>query len=103
MTPLAVRISARRLPVSPLRNAATVTSCKYPALLVSILLPENQAEYVRNQRQAYTAQNGGHGGAARPRSRRGYGSLSESAVEPEPASESVATGNTAQEAPSHCH
>ena len=33
--------------------------------------------------------NGGHGGAARPRSRQSYGSLSESAVEPEPASESV--------------
>jgi hypothetical protein len=44
---------------------------------------------VRNQRQAYAAHNDGHGGAARPRSRRGYGSLSESVVEPEPASESV--------------
>jgi hypothetical protein len=56
-----------------------------------LLLPENQAEYVRNQRQAYAAQNGGHAGASRPRSRRSYGSLSESAsaVEPEPASESV--------------
>jgi hypothetical protein len=53
------------------------------------LQPENQAEYVKNQRQAYAAENGGHGGAARPRSRRGYGSLSEFAVEPKSASESV--------------
>jgi hypothetical protein len=45
---------------------------------------------VRNQRQTHAAQNGGHGGAARHRSRwGGYGLISETEVEPEPASESV--------------
>jgi hypothetical protein len=79
------RISARSLdPLAP----AECCDCHQLSFL---WLPENQAEYLRNQRQAYAAHNGGHGGAARPRSRRSYGSLSESAVpvEPEPASESV--------------
>jgi hypothetical protein len=73
------------------RNAATVTSCKYPALPAFFCYRKTWQNVWRNhwQRQAYAAQNGGHGGAARPRNRGGYGSLSESAVEPEPASESV--------------
>jgi hypothetical protein len=52
-----------------------------PGIASFLLLPENQAEYVRNywQRQAsgYATQYGGHGGAARPgpRSRLSYGLL----------------------------
>jgi hypothetical protein len=94
--------------LGPLRNAATVTSCKCPAFKLPVSfsgcyytasasasasgrVPENQelAEDLRNQRRAHAAHNGGHGGAARPCSCWGYGSLSESAVEPKPASESV--------------
>jgi hypothetical protein len=44
---------------------------------------------LRNQRQAFLAHSGGHGGAACPGNRRGYGLLSDTAAEPEPASESV--------------
>jgi hypothetical protein len=85
-----VRISARSL--DPLRNAATVTSCKYPALPASFCyrrcrLPS--ARICEKPAPGIRSANGGHGGASRPRSRRSHGSLSESAVEPEPASESV--------------
>ena len=62
-----------------------------PSIASVLLLPENQAESLGHQRQTHTAQSGasGHGGIAHPRSHQGYGSLTESVVEPEPASESV--------------
>jgi hypothetical protein len=53
-----VRISGRSL--GPLRNdAATVTCCRYYGSTWHCQLPSttgNQAEYVRNRRQAYAAQ-----------------------------------------------
>ena len=56
-----------------------------------LLLPENQGESLGHQCQTHTAQSdaSGHGIIAQPRSHQGYGSLTESVVEPEPASESV--------------
>ena len=62
-----------------------------PSIASVLLLPENQAEYLGHQCQTHTAQSdaSGHGGIAHPRSHQGYGSLTESVVEPEPASESV--------------
>jgi hypothetical protein len=76
-----VRISARSL--GPLSPAANTRRCQLPSAT------GKPGRICEKPAPGILSANGGHGGAARPRSRRGYGSLSESAVEPEPASESI--------------
>ena len=55
---------------------------------------------VRGAGTRHAQHSSGHGGAARPRSHQRYGSLSESAVEPEPASESEDATNDVVSRPS---
>jgi hypothetical protein len=62
MMPLAVRIPARSL--GPLRNAATVTSCKYPAFqLPSATGKPGRICSKKPAPGMRSGANGGHGGA----------------------------------------